>query len=47
MPKGKDLTAMQRDALLATLRARFEAHGERHATLQWTTVQARLESKSA
>ena len=46
MAKAKDLTAKQRDTLLGTLRARFEAHGHRHASLEWATVQARLESNS-
>ena len=44
MPKAKDLTGKQRDALLETLRARFDAHMHRHASLEWATVQARLES---
>ena len=44
MPKAKDLSGKQRDGLLKTLRARFEAHMQRHASLEWTTVQARLES---
>jgi hypothetical protein len=47
MPKGRDLTGKQRDALLTTLRARFEAHVDRHVTLPWTEVQARLESNGA
>ena len=47
MPKAKDVTGKQRDALLKTLRTRFEAHMHRHASLDWTTVQARIESNSA
>jgi uncharacterized protein DUF4256 len=47
MPKANALTAKQRDSLLRTLKARFEAHMDRHAGLGWTTVQARLEAKSA
>jgi hypothetical protein len=47
MPKANDLTGKQRDGLLTTLRARFEAHAHRHASLEWTMVQARLESNSA
>jgi len=47
MPKANALTAKQRDGLLRTLKARFEAHMHRHARLEWTTVQARLEAKSA
>jgi hypothetical protein len=47
MPRAGDLTGKQRDALFATLQARFEAHPQRHAGLQWTAGQARLESNSA
>jgi len=47
MPKAKDLTGKQRDGLMKTLTARFEAHMDRHASLEWTTVQAKLESSSA
>jgi hypothetical protein len=45
MPKAKDITAKQRDALLKTLKTRFEAHTHRHANVEWSAVQARLESK--
>ena len=47
MPKAKTMTAKQRDGLLETLKARFDAHMHRHAGLAWATVQARLESHSA
>jgi hypothetical protein len=47
MPKATDALGKQRDGLLGTLRARFEAHMHRHAGLEWTAVQARLESNSA
>jgi hypothetical protein len=47
MPKTKEITAKQREGLLAALKARFEAHKQRHAGLAWAAVQARLESKSA
>ena len=47
MPEANDLTAKQRDGLIRTLRARFEAHMHRHASLGWTAVRARLESNSA
>ena len=47
MPKAKELTVKQRDGLLRTLRARFDAHMQRHAGVEWATVQARLESNSA
>jgi uncharacterized protein DUF4256 len=47
MAKPKELNAKQRDDLLGTLKDRFGAHLQRHADLQWSTVQARLESNSA
>ena len=47
MPKAKDLTRKQRDLLFKALSARFRAHMNRHASIDWTTVQARLESNSA
>jgi len=47
MSKASALTGKQRDDLLTTLRTRFDAHAHRHASLTWTTVQARLESHSA
>ena len=47
MPKAKELTGKQRDALLKTLKTRFEAHEQRHADLKWTAVQTRLESNGA
>ena len=42
-----NVAAQHRDGVLRTLRARFEAHMHRHGTLQWTEVQARLESNPA
>jgi hypothetical protein len=47
MAKVKDLTAKQRDGLLQTLQARFDAHRHRHAGLDWATVLARLETHGA
>jgi hypothetical protein len=47
MPKAKDITGKQRDALLDTLKARFEAHVDRHAGLEWPAVRARLLSNGA
>ena len=47
MPKATAITAKQRDGLLETLKARFDAHMHRHAGLEWAIVQARLESNSA
>ena len=46
MPKAKQLAAKQRDALLETLTDRFEANTQRHASLEWTAVQARLQSNT-
>ena len=47
MPKAKELPAKQREGLLRTLKARFEAHMNRHPTIEWATVQARLESNGS
>ncbi len=47
MPKAKEMTRKQRDGLLETLKARFDLHMHRHAGIEWSTVQARLESNSA
>lgn len=47
MPKAKDLPAKQRDALVKTLKARFDANTRRHAGIEWSTVQKRLESNGA
>jgi hypothetical protein len=47
MAKAKEITAKQRDGLLATLKARFEAHMQRHPGLEWSAVQRRIEASSA
>ena len=47
MPKTKDVAGKQRDGLLRTLSARFEEHVDRHSSLEWTAVHARLESNAA
>ena len=47
MPKDKAISGKERDGLLRTLKARFEAHLHRHAGLEWSAVQARVESNSA
>jgi hypothetical protein len=39
--------AKQREALLGTLKARFEKHMGRHRDVDWSKVQARLESSPA
>lgn len=41
----KTLTPAQREALLKTLKARFENAGHRHEGLEWSKVAARLETK--
>jgi len=47
MPKSKEIAGKQRDGLLKTLKARFDANVNRHAGLEWSAVQTRLESNSA
>lgn len=44
MPKVKELPVKQREALLTTLQARFEANMTRHPGIGWSTVKARLEA---
>ena len=40
----KELSPKQRDALLAALKARFDANKARHPGLEWAKVRARLEA---
>jgi hypothetical protein len=40
----KELAARQRDDLLATLEARFDANAHRHPKLEWSVVRARLDA---
>ncbi|MFD1140386.1 DUF4256 domain-containing protein [Larkinella insperata] len=42
--EDKELSPEQREALLSTLRVRFEKNTNRHQDLQWADVQARLEA---
>lgn len=42
----KELSAEQREALLGTLKTRFEKHMNRHKSMEWANVQARLESRA-
>ena len=44
---GETLTAAERDALLRTLRDRFEKNGQRHRGIAWAEVEARLEGNAA
>ena len=43
----RQLSPKERDALLSTLKARFEKNVNRHRGLQWPAVQARLEANPA
>lgn len=45
--KEKQLSSEQREALLSTLKTRFEKNRNRHKTLEWAQVQARLEANTA
>jgi hypothetical protein len=47
MPKDRSINTKQRDALLVTLKARFDAHMHRHSGVKWNDVARRLESKGA
>ena len=42
----KELSAIQHEELLNTLKARFEKNMNRHQGLEWAKVQAKLEAKS-
>lgn len=44
MGPSKTLSDERREALSATLEARFEAHPERHVGIAWADVRARLEA---
>jgi hypothetical protein len=41
-----DLSAKQREELLAILRSRFEKHIDRHKGIEWRKVQAKLEANA-
>lgn len=41
---NKKLSAQQREALLTTLKARFEKNTSRHKGVEWSKVQAKLEA---
>ena len=43
----RKLSSEHRDALLKTLKARFEKHMRRHEGLEWGTVEARLSASDA
>jgi hypothetical protein len=43
--KKKALSAVQRDRLMATLKARFEKNMQRHKGVQWDAVRRRIEDE--
>ncbi len=45
MDTKKELSPEQREELLKTLQARFEKNKQRHPTLAWADVQAKLEAQ--
>jgi hypothetical protein len=45
--RGASLTASERDALLRTLKARFEKNVQRHRGISWAAVEARLSGNAA
>jgi Protein of unknown function (DUF4256) len=47
MPKSKSLNAKQTEALIKTLKARFEKNMHRHKGLDWDKVKIRLETNAA
>jgi hypothetical protein len=46
MPAATAIPVKQRDGLLRTVQARFEANMSRHPGIAWTAVQARLDASS-
>ena len=46
MTTEQHMKAQQREALLKTLKARFEKNMSRHKDIEWDKVQTRLESKA-
>src|SRR5881397_3479757 len=47
MQRAKDMKAKQRAELLRALKARFEKNMNRHKSLEWDKVQAKLEANAA
>jgi hypothetical protein len=43
---GKELSPKQREELLGTLKARFEKNMNRHKSLEWGKIKARLEANT-
>ena len=46
MQKNKEMNAKQREELLSALKARFEKNMNRHKSLEWAKVQAKLEANT-
>lgn len=46
MENKKELSPEQRIELLETLKVRFEKNKKRHATLEWSKIQAKLETNT-
>jgi len=46
MGNKKELSTKERDELLGTLKARFEKNMNRHNGIEWSKVQAKLESRA-
>jgi hypothetical protein len=44
---SKELSAKDRDALLKSLKSRFDANPKRHEGISWSKVQSRLESNAS
>jgi hypothetical protein len=44
MENGNELSPDQREELISTLKARFEKNMNRHKDLEWTKIQAKLET---
>jgi len=47
MGNKKNLSPEQREELIKTLKARFEKNKNRHAGIEWSEVQARLDSEDS
>ena len=46
MQRVKDIDAKQREELLRTLKARFEKNMNRHQSLEWAKIQAKLKANA-
>src|SRR5262245_49010972 len=46
MPRAKDMKAKQREELLGAFKSRFDKNMNRHKSLEWAKVQAKLEANT-